>query len=501
MRTTWLITVALLSVTAPAQAQFPRLFGGSTPAKQIIPTGENPNRVMEIQVELAWLADPQTFPHYLEAHVEGQKMVVRGCVPHASVRAHALQIARLNCTVAVVDALQENPAQRLHENSVPPAQLYTAVLAAMNEAFPQLQPYLHVDCTADGRVVVNGQAPTFEHKLAISQAVRRLNGCSAVLNRVQVGAMAASNGNLNQAQYAGGGDAAAGDPQKTRLVPNARGVMVPMHQSNAPVMPDPASSTFNQPAPPKSSRSLFSLFSGTSPAATPNTGIVPPPPTPLYAASNQNAPAQSSYPAPYQQATTGVNLPMTTTPLQQMNPRPATGVNPSMTSMPIQQMGYQTLKPSSSPALNPGTLPPNAAGDSQRGLGSLAPSGFSPSASNSSTPQNFRPASSPVPGSQSYVTQGIVYLEDPGNKSVPAAAQPVPAVSPAVLQQRVAAACGNDARACNVQILPGNKLKIEVTVANPRMVEQRDQIQGLVQRILNLPELQPYQMPEMLFQP
>jgi hypothetical protein len=507
-----LAVAALLATVGQTQAQFSRLFGGPTPAKPASPTGENPNRLMEIQVELAWLGDPVTFPYYLEARLEGPKMVVRGCVPNPSVRGHAMQLARLNCSVAVVDAVQENPAAIVRENPVPPAQLYGAILASLAESFPQLQPYLHVDCSADGKVMVYGQAPTFEHKLAISQAMRRLNGCTAVLNRVQAGILPENSGTVNPAQNSA---AAGNDTQKQKLVPNARGVMVPQRQPTTPDMADPANMA-GQPTPPapKPSRPFLGWLNGMSPTAKPSTPTVPAPPAPIYPATNQ--------------------------------PQPTTDFNPSIAARPIQQMGYQTFDTATAIpqgfARYPETLIQVPAPDRQAyPLVNQAPATLAPAVISSSRPltptlagtamQTMRPGAAPA-GNQPYETRGIVFVQEPSPKSAPVAMQPasvvvrprsagvqpapaiiqasaislqqvptpiqpapaviqpMPAatqpVSPAMqaaLQQRVVAACGSDIRTCNVQILPGNKLKVEVTVTQP------DRMDRVARHIFEIPEL------------
>src|SRR5438128_1778999 len=39
------------------------------------------NRFTEIQVELAWMADPVTFAYFLEARIKGTNLELRGYVP------------------------------------------------------------------------------------------------------------------------------------------------------------------------------------------------------------------------------------------------------------------------------------------------------------------------------------------------------------------------------------------------------------------------------------
>src|SRR5207302_262388 len=67
-------------------------FFGSGPGKNSPPkTSEDLRRKAEIDVELAWLADPVTFPYYLEAQADATTLTVRGYVPDPAVRDHALK--------------------------------------------------------------------------------------------------------------------------------------------------------------------------------------------------------------------------------------------------------------------------------------------------------------------------------------------------------------------------------------------------------------------------
>ncbi len=63
---------------------FKGLFGSQAAAPDA--KGHATERLTEIQVELAWLSDPLTFPYYLEAHVKGQALEIRGYVANAAAR-------------------------------------------------------------------------------------------------------------------------------------------------------------------------------------------------------------------------------------------------------------------------------------------------------------------------------------------------------------------------------------------------------------------------------
>src|SRR5438552_388836 len=115
-RLEWLccgLVAVFLGLTLPVAGQFPGPSGSrAAPAKQPPANGvkigaEDYNRLREILVELAWLADPSTFPCLLEAHMASTSLQVKGRVPNRAVHERALQIARLHCPMTVADGLRE----------------------------------------------------------------------------------------------------------------------------------------------------------------------------------------------------------------------------------------------------------------------------------------------------------------------------------------------------------------------------------------------------------
>jgi len=189
----WGSMALLLGLSVPATAQLPGLFGTRPTAAKQQPTAgavkigaEDYNRLTEILVELAWLADPATFPCLLEAHVDGAALQVKGHVPDHSVRERALQIARLHCPMTVVDGLKERANSAARPARLHPPQLLRAAQSSLQASFPQANHFFQVRCDADGRVRVSGFVGSFEEKLAVSQTLRRLHGCTAALNETHV---------------------------------------------------------------------------------------------------------------------------------------------------------------------------------------------------------------------------------------------------------------------------------------------------------------------------
>jgi hypothetical protein len=212
-----------LSAAAVAQSSafqpLKGIFGTKTAVEQ---KSLNGNRMAEIQVELAWLSDRITFPYYLEAHLKGSNLEVRGYVPTKTVREQAINLAKLNCPLPVIDALKEHPSLGVRQVRRAPDQLKSSVQTALRETFPGLQ--LDVHCLSDGTVQISGAVRSFEQKLAISTSLRRLHGCMNVVNFTEVGSGDASG--QHATPFAG----ATGQPRNPAPVTNepyeSRGVVV-----------------------------------------------------------------------------------------------------------------------------------------------------------------------------------------------------------------------------------------------------------------------------------
>src|SRR5438067_3499644 len=150
-RTRWVLAwylagAASLGAVAVGLAQtgdrpLQKLFGGGAskgnPAKAAPAPAEDPRRLTEIAIELAWLGDPVTFAYFLEARVEGATLSVRGYVPDKAVREHALKLARLHCSYTVADNLKEHPSLLVRPAKESAAQLQSAVVATLKEALPK----------------------------------------------------------------------------------------------------------------------------------------------------------------------------------------------------------------------------------------------------------------------------------------------------------------------------------------------------------------------------
>jgi hypothetical protein len=173
----------LLPAHADAQILW-RWFGPKTPdktpaAKAPLP---DPRRVTEVNVEIAWLADPATFPYYLEARATANQLEVRGYVPNRSVREHAIKIAQVYSSTPVLDSVKEHPSLLVRPGLMPAQQLQNSAQSSLKVALPKQYQQLKVDVGVDGKVSVVGPVNSYEEKIAVSHALRRLHGCTSVQN-------------------------------------------------------------------------------------------------------------------------------------------------------------------------------------------------------------------------------------------------------------------------------------------------------------------------------
>ena len=168
-------------VSDPSEETTQQISGNEKPA-----VNADPNRLIEIMIELAWLADPVTFPYFLGARVEGSALHVRGFIANQSARDRALKLAKLHCPMTVIDESVippgfSGPAQPARISA---GQLEKTGSATLHAFFPE--HHFQVKADAAGRIRVLGQVSSFGEKLAVSQELRRMHGCTAVINMVHI---------------------------------------------------------------------------------------------------------------------------------------------------------------------------------------------------------------------------------------------------------------------------------------------------------------------------
>lgn len=143
-------------------------------------------KLEEMKVELALLADPATFACNLSAKLEGNAMLVRGFVPNDAVREHAMEIARAGTHLPIADGLKIHHSLAMRSAGVPIAAVQQGAQDLVAEGFPEIAGGIEVRATITGQITLTGSARSYEEKLGVSQRLRRLNGCTAVINQLKV---------------------------------------------------------------------------------------------------------------------------------------------------------------------------------------------------------------------------------------------------------------------------------------------------------------------------
>ncbi|HEV3447774.1 MAG TPA: BON domain-containing protein, partial [Gemmataceae bacterium] len=147
---------------------------------------EQRNRDLEIKTQLAWLANPGTFPYALKAQVKGSSMEVSGTLPTASLHAEAVRIARDECGLPVKDNIATNAHATVPPTSKPAQVLSRDINNTLAEAMPRLFDGMTISVWMRGQVVLKGTVATLEDKLAASRCLQGVAGCSCVVNQLQV---------------------------------------------------------------------------------------------------------------------------------------------------------------------------------------------------------------------------------------------------------------------------------------------------------------------------
>jgi hypothetical protein len=188
-----LAAAGALGLARPAVAQTPAPPANGPEGKAVAgPTATRPApdasqaKLDEFQVELALLGAPATFGYPIVCVHTGSNLELRGYVPNEFVRKQALEIARQNCRVPVVDLTEIHGALALRSPAGAGDELQRGALALVAEVFGPGAGGVEITVVAPGRLVVSGACDSYEEKVAVSKKLRRLHGCCAVENRLTV---------------------------------------------------------------------------------------------------------------------------------------------------------------------------------------------------------------------------------------------------------------------------------------------------------------------------
>jgi hypothetical protein len=153
------------------------------------------HRAVEIQIELAWLTDPLTFPFPLHAQATESGVEVHGCVTSAAVRDRAIKIAAQRTPLPVSDQVKVQTS--LEKTSEKPdasgsAKRYKAevlqamVIQQLKTACGREASAVQVACNDVGLVQLTGTVASREEQLTIAQQLQHVPGCACVVSQERV---------------------------------------------------------------------------------------------------------------------------------------------------------------------------------------------------------------------------------------------------------------------------------------------------------------------------
>jgi len=483
-----LITASTLgvavAVTAPASlgAAFgaaPTRFETAPP----IPLADAQARLVEIKVELAWLADASTFPCELAPMCIGGALEVGGMVPSDAMRQRVLQVAREQGRLPVIDKLVVQPCPDLPKPHDPNYNLCRSAADAVTKVLADHPETFEVAADHSGQVTVTGTVFSCEEKLRVSRRLSRVPGCTSVVNNLKVARVLVA-GKVHTKVSSDGRYIVPGEPHD--LLPIVQPTRVMAAPESAPVAEAAPAPT--EPAP------KVTPVAFVAPAPAEPSKFAPPPLPPKAPAAPQTQLAPRTEPHPFVAASAAVPLP----------PKPETKPAPVLLPVVYNQpasTGPSLRQAATAPVPVPMPMPMQVASvPASPYAGAVALSrqsnqvlaskfGASPYAGAvaQATPQVF----SPVPMMAVAVPQPVAAAPAPMVVQRAAAPQPTSVPSALVrhqLKQRVEAVCGKAASDVEVNVQPNKRLVVQMKART------KDEGEQLGLRIMALPELAPYQV-------
>ena len=138
-----------------------------------------------VATEIAWLGNPATFHENLTPALAGDYLEIRGSVSSEAAPMVAMRLAREASRMPVVDHAEIASVPVLASPDRPLNSVYKDAVQALYHGVPQLSRGLTISTLDRGEVVVRGEVPTLEDKLAVSRCLKLVAGCNCVRNQVR----------------------------------------------------------------------------------------------------------------------------------------------------------------------------------------------------------------------------------------------------------------------------------------------------------------------------
>jgi hypothetical protein len=166
-----------------------------------------PLRQQEIQIELAWMKDPELFRSPIHAQASSAGIKAVGFVPSAEAKARALLLASSTSGCQILDSLRVTEMPPDDHVTASAEETYHGVLSALTTALGEKQASgIEVGTRADGCVTLRGQVASLQDKHAVSVRLRLVQGCACVVNLLSVSSLPRAaegrrTGNVSQEEW------------------------------------------------------------------------------------------------------------------------------------------------------------------------------------------------------------------------------------------------------------------------------------------------------------
>ena len=146
---------------------------------------QQPARHPIAEIEMAWLADPITFPFALRVVPTATAFEIHGAVPSAAVKKQALNIARIHGQATITDRVNVVALGKQAAARRAPDDLRKDLEQRLREIAPALAKSILIQTDEEGRVTLTGSTNSWDEKRSLGQALRSIPGCICVVNQLQ----------------------------------------------------------------------------------------------------------------------------------------------------------------------------------------------------------------------------------------------------------------------------------------------------------------------------
>jgi hypothetical protein len=142
----------------------------------------------QIQLQLAWLADPATFPLNLSLQTTSAGLTIVGTVPTAKMKQQILDRASQILGTQPLDSMTVVPNMIVHlPGPIAPGVLESRVSDRIAKWFPDRATKIQVHADAQGKVTLWGTVVTREEELMVCRVLHGMVECSCVMSRLSLG--------------------------------------------------------------------------------------------------------------------------------------------------------------------------------------------------------------------------------------------------------------------------------------------------------------------------